>query len=149
MSLYLRKDIEKLDLYTAILSNSSRYTNFLNLNIDSEELNNNQIIQFLLFSLPLQNIYCFENRKGVRYPIINQNYLTVAYSFYNNEFPFLNHSNEYNNCFFKDLPLLLQSRFEDYSFSFITIQPPSEKSVIKDFFSILGCSDFSYLNLID
>ncbi|ASI92526.1 DUF262 domain-containing protein [Vibrio mediterranei] len=90
-----------------------------------------ELVESILMGIPIPVIYLFENELGIRQIIDGKQRTTALKRFINNEFA-LKHLQmlpSLNNHHFDDIPLLLQSKLEDYQLNVYVIQPPTPEYV--------------------
>ena len=96
-----------------------------------------KFIESIILNFPLPPIYLNETKASTYIVIDGLQRSTAVHQFYNGEFKLdgIEALTKYNGCAFKDLPEILQSKFEDKKLTVFVLKPSTPMVVIYDLFN--------------
>ncbi|CAA6810990.1 MAG: Unknown protein [uncultured Sulfurovum sp.] len=96
-----------------------------------------ELIESVLMGVPIPVFYFFETKNGAMEVVDGRQRITTFIDFFNNQFPltYLPYLSDLNTKYFKDLPLRLQAKIEDYQITINIIQPPTPERIKFDIFN--------------
>ena len=143
--IYLKTEIKMSKVQYSIFEIKRKYERKIDFLIDPDfqresvwEKNKqkSELIESILMGIPIQLIYFFETKEGVKEVVDGRQRITTIVDFLNNKFYLkdLKILGDLNGKRFNDLEPILQTKIEDYQLEGYVIQPPTPEKVKFDIF---------------